>query len=354
MLLLGYLVHRLLRGYLVVLASMAALIWLLELLQLLEEAVGGQGVVLSAWQATRAIPESLVDLLPLASVLATAWVVGTLNRDHELAAMRSVGLSLKYISLIALIPGFALGLAGLAAMQWATPVFYDEMDRLVGTRLGESGLWHGTHGLWIRENNAYLNVGQLHLGRTPQNLSIYQFDERGRLESRISAEAATILSENEWRLERVRVERFPADGGRSTLEEDELRWDSFLTGNELERFLRSPASLPVTDLWRYVSDLRTRGLEHAEYEMVLWRRLALPLASLGMVLLAMAVAGPHSSRIVSMRVPAAIGIGIAYQLFAELVVLAGLTFALPVIPTALLPVAVAVGAALWLLRHVDE
>jgi lipopolysaccharide export system permease protein len=355
MVLYGYFVVRLLRGYFVVLASIAALIWLLEMIQLLEDSPGGgYGVFLTAWQATRAIPESLVDLLPIGSVLATAWVVGTMNRDHELTVMRAFGVSLRRISVVALVPGVLLALAGLATLQWATPRFYAEMDRLVGTPLGESGLWHGTHGLWMRENHEYLNVGALRLGRSPENVTIYYFDEDGALERRIHAPEATILSAAEWRLENVRIEQFFPDGERRMERQGELVWPSFITASELERFLRSPASLPVTDLWRYVADLRARGLDYVEYEMILWRRLALLLASVGMVLIAIAVAGPQRSRVVGIRVAAAMAIGIGYQLLTEFITLAGLTFAVPVIPTALLPVLLLIGIASWLLWRADR
>jgi lipopolysaccharide export system permease protein len=354
MVLYSYLIRRLLRGYLVVLASIAALIWLLELLQMLEDAPNrGYGVLFAAWQATRAVPESLLDLMPVASVLATAWIIGMMNRDHELTAMRAFGLSLRRLSAVALVPGVLFGLTGLAVLQWATPVYYAEMDRLLGTRLGESGLWHGTHGLWMRDDERYLNVGGLHLGRTPQDVSIYHFDDQGRLEQRISAAQATILSPGEWSLEQVRIEHFLHDGRRRTEDYDRLIWDSFVTGQELERFLRSPASLPVTDLWGYVADIRARGLEYREYEMVLWRRLSLPLASIGMVLVAMGVAGPPRSRVFSIGIAAAIGIGLAYLLLAEVVALAGLTFTLPAMPMALAPVAVLIVAATLLLRRVD-
>jgi lipopolysaccharide export system permease protein len=350
-----YLFRRLMRGYVVVLASLAALIWLLEMLQLLEQGTGrGYGVFVIAWQATRGIPESLVDLLPVASVLATAWVVGTLNRDHELTVLRAFGLSLQRLSAIALIPGLALGLAGLAALQWATPIFYDEMDRLVGTQLGESGLWHGTHGLWMRENGEYLNVGHLHLGRTPEDVRIYHFGDDGRLEQRIAAAEATILSPQEWRLEQVQIETFTRDGERDVQYRDGMMWRSFVTADQLERFLRSPASLPVTDLWLYVEDLRRRGLEFAEFEIVLWRRLVLPLASVAMALIAMGVAAPQRSRVVSIRVAAAIGIGLGYLLLAEVVTLAGLAFQLPAAPLALLPVLLLIAAAIWLLRRADR
>jgi lipopolysaccharide export system permease protein len=355
MILVGYFVGRLVRGYLVVLGSIAALIWLLEMIQLLEGApAGGYGAFLTAWQATRAVPESLVDLLPIASVLATAWVIGTMNRDHELTVMRAFGFSLQRISAVALIPGILLALAGLATLQWATPRFYAEMDRLVGTRLGDSGLWHGAHGLWMRENHEYLNVGGLHLGRAPVDVTIYHFDADGALTQRIHAPHATILSPREWRLEDVHIEVFRDNGERRTHHQDAYRWQSFIAPDELERFLRSPASLPVTDLWRYVADLRARGLDHVEYEMVLWRRLALLLASVGMVLIAAAIAGPQRSRVVGIRVAAAMAVGIGYQLLTELVTLAGLTFTLPVVPVALFPVLLLIAIALWLIWRSDR
>jgi lipopolysaccharide export system permease protein len=127
-------------------------------------------------------------------------------------------------------------------------------------------------------------------------------------------------------------------------------WPSFLTERQLELFRRPPASLPLSDLWTYVESLRARDIDASEFELVLWRRIALPLACIGMVLIASALASRPTHRGgVSVKVTLAIGIGLGYQLLAGMAGVFGLVADLPTVAVALGPPVLLIALAAWLL-----
>ncbi len=348
-----HLVSRLLAGYLIAALSLGCLLWLLELLQRLEEGVGRFGELLNAaLSALLIVPEGLVDLLPVIAILATAAIMGGFQSRNELTVMRAAGVSVWRLTSVALIPGFGLALVALVALQWVTPMIQPGPDRLVGSSLGESGLWHPSHGLWVRQGNDFLNIQSLHLGRIPTDINLYQFDEADQLRRQISAEQALIFLERDWQLESVTVREYDEDGIVRIETHERLSWQSFLSASQLELLLAAPASLPLTDLWRYVADLRNRGQDMAEYEVVLWRRLALPLACLGMVLAAMATATmPLKRRGVSIRLAGAVVLGLSFQLVGEMSAYLGLLLGWPALPVALGPPAALALLAWWLLAR---
>ncbi len=347
----GYIIGRLLAAYLVAAIAIGALLWLLEMLQLLEAGIAGSmDLLLAAVQAATAVPEALVDLLPVITVLATAAAMSGLQARNELTVMRSAGVSIWRLTSVALIPGFAIALMALAALQWVTPMVHQGPDRIMGATLGESSLWHPWHGLWVRQGDEFLNVQSLHLGRIPTEINLYVFGEEGRLLRHIQADQAVIEPDARWRLEGVKIRDFDQMDETYFNQRHSLLWDSFLSVRELELLLSPPASLPLLDLWQYVAGLKQRDQEVAEFDMVLWRRLALPLSCLGMVLAAMATAAvPLKSRAVSVRVVAALTLGLGFQMLAELTSFAGLVLSLPVIPVALSPPIVLSLFAWWLL-----
>ncbi len=353
-LLASYIIRRLLLTYLVTALAMGSLLWLLELLERLEDGMSGSvDVLLMALQALRVVPDGLLDLLPVIAVLATAATMSVFQARSELTVMRASGVSIWNLTAIALAPGFALALLALAALQWVTPLLHEGPERLMGASLGESGLWHPWHGLWVRQGDEFLNVQSLRLGRIPTEVDIYEFADDGGLARHVHAEQALILDTGQWSLEQVRIRDFSLLGQAGFVERlDTLRWESFLSGRQLELLLSPPAGLPLYELWQYVDTLNARDQEVAEFEMVLWRRLALPLACLGMVLIAMAMAAvPLKSRAASVRIVSALAIGLGYQMAAEVVSYAGLVLRWPVIPVALgPPVALAV-LSWWLLAR---
>lgn len=346
-----YVIGRLFAAYLVTAVAIGALLWLLEVLQFLERGVDGvMDLVAVVVGALQIVPEGLIDLLPVIAVLATAAAMGGLQARSEMTVMRAAGLSIWRLTTIALVPGVLMALMALAALQWLTPAMQQGPERLIGASLGENGLWHPAHGLWIRQDDEFLNVKDLRLGRIPTGINLYRFSSAGALDEHVQAESAVVNSDGSWRLENVLLRDFRGGVEHAVVELDTLNWESFLPVRQLELLLSPPASLALTDLWAYVAGLKARGQEHAEVEMMLWRRLALPLSCLGMVLAAMATAAvPLKSRAVSVRLVAALTLGLGFQLLAELASYLGLVLHWPAVPVAVGPPLLLVGLAWWLL-----
>lgn len=332
-----YIIVRLAKGYAVVGLSLAALLWLLELLQRLEDAPAGRAFSV-AWQTVRVLPETLVELLPVVVVLATAAVMGGLNRDQEITAMRAAGISLGRIAGIVLVPAVAAALLALALLQWGTPLLYQGPTQITGPDLGQEGLWHPSYGIWLRQDQTFLNVSGLEHGRIPTAIRIYEYDGTGRLRRHISAARARPNPPSAWRLEEAVVREFGGVGGPQLRTYVEYTWESFLSAAELELLLDPPGTLPLTDLWQYVGTLAARQQDTDEFVLVLAQRLMLPLACAGMALVAVAaaVAAPRR-RGASLRVAAAMAVGLGYQLLTGMLVQAALVVAWPPLPVAVVP-----------------
>jgi lipopolysaccharide export system permease protein len=350
-LLAGYIVRRVLLSFLVATVAVGSLLWLLQMLDRLEDGLSGaMDILIVALQSMLAVPEALIDLLPVITILATAAAMSGFQARNELTIMRAAGVSIWRVTGVVLIPGFGVALLALAALQWVIPNVQQGPERLLGQSLGESGLWHPWHGLWVRKGDEFLNVQSLRLGRIPTGVDVYQFSADGPLQRHISADRALVKPDGRWRLEKALIRDYSAPRSEYATRHDELVWESFLSARQLELLLRPPASLPLADLWRYVRGLKERNQEVAEFEMVLWRRLALPLACLGMVLAAMATAAvPLKSRAVSVRLVAAMALGLGFQMLSEVSSYVGLVMAWPVPVVALMPPLLLSALAWWLL-----
>ena len=334
-----YLLSNLFAAYLVAALAIGSLLWLLQMLDNLEQGLSGAGdLMLAAFSAITQLPEGLIDLLPVIAVLATAAAMGGLQTRNELTVMRVSGLSIWRLTAQALIPGLVVSGLALVALQWVIPEMREQPERLIGASLGESGLWHPAHGLWIRSGDEFLNVESLRLGRIPTGIDIYQFAEDGQLERQIRSNQALVQADGTWLLEDVRQRNFDDIDSNYFQVSETMPWQSFLNARQLELLLSPPAALSLSDLWQYVAGLKQRGQEVAEFEMVLWRRLVLPLTCLVMVLAAMATAAvPLKSRAVTVRLVGALVLGLGFQMLTELATYVGLLLSWPVIAVTVLP-----------------
>ena len=345
-----HLLVRLFKGYGAMLLTIGALVWLIAMLERLGQSSASGSMMLVIWQALIQVPVDLIDLLPVVAVLATASVLSSMQAQRELTVMRASGVSLLQITRLALLPGLGIALAALLALQYLAPVLYQSPERLAGEALSESSLWHPWHGLWVRSETQFMNVGVMEAGQLPGQINIYEFGRDGELDRHIQA-AQAIPGASEWQLENVVVKSMGWHGDDDRIERvDQLTWPSFLTSRQLELFRQPPASLPLTDLWTYVGSLKQRDRDASEFELVLWQRIALPLACLGMVLIAAALsATPTKSRAVSLKVVAAVGIGLGYYLLTNLLGYFGLVVNIPAQPIAILPPLLLTLLSVWIL-----
>lgn len=343
-----YLLVRLLKGYGVMFIAVGALLWVTTLLEFLGESDGGSALE-SALRALLQIPVNLIDMLPVVAVLATATVLSAMHAQHELTVMRASGISLVRITRLALVPGVCIALGALVALQFLAPALYRSPERVAASGVGENSLWHPWHGLWMRSESQFMNVGRFEPGELPGEIAIYQFNDDGSLGSQIRAEQA-VPAPGTWILENVTVKRVDRQSADRISSHERYYWPSFLTERQLELFRRPPASLPLSDLWTYVQSLKMRDQDASEFELVLWRRVALPLACIGMVLIATALASRPTRRgAVSVKVTIAIGVGLGYHLLAGMAGFFGLVADLSPMLVALGPPAGLVLLSVWLL-----
>lgn len=343
-----YLLIRLLKGYGVMFVAVGALLWVTTLLELLGDSGGGSALE-SAVRALLQIPVNLIDMLPVVAVLATATVLSAMHAQHEMTVMRASGVSLIRIMRLALLPGVAIALAALVALQFLAPALYQSPERVAASGVGENSLWHPWHGLWMRSESQFMNVGRFEPGELPGEIAIYQFNPDGSLGSQIRAERA-VPAPGTWVLEDVTIKRVDRQSADRIAGFERYYWPSFLTERQLELFRRPPASLPLSDLWTYVQSLKMRDQDASEFELVLWRRVALPLACIGMVLIATALAARPARRgAVGVKVTIAVGVGLGYHLLAGMAGFFGLVADLSPMLVALVPPVGLVLLSLWLL-----
>jgi len=351
-----YLWRRLASGYLTVTLSLAALIWLLELLQGLESAQTGAGaLVATLWQAARLVPETLIDLLPLMVILAGTMVLGAMQRDHELTIVRGTGQSWRRIAVLAAAPALAVAFMALLFLQVAAPSLQKASKRITGVGASQGGLWSPEHGLWARSESEFLNVRRLEMGRIPSDLVIYRYADDGRLVETINAEQAAVADDGTWRLMQVRIRRLDERGQDRHRQRETLDWKSFITADQFELLVQPPQRLPPTELWRYLAALERNNQANARFSLLFWRRMALPLACLGMALIAVvaAASAPRSSR-TALRAAVATGLGLGYQLLVELISFSGLAIGLPASAVALIPPLTLIGVGLWWVSRADS
>ena len=195
-----------------------------------------------------------------------------------------LGLSLRGLLRMTLLPtlGFACALALASEFLVAPMQHHAETQRTV-LRSGNLDLLAGK-GLWSRTGQQFLNVRELPAGQSPEGISLYEFDETGKLQRAIEAERAELMSDRRWRLVNARIKDWTGNTRRNEFVAS-LDLGPFWSATELPALGQSLVAMSPHALYRYAEHLRLTGQDDRDVRMAFWDKASLPLATASLVLL---------------------------------------------------------------------
>ncbi len=279
-----------------VLFGFVALVQLLDLLNSADRIIkhhGDSPLALLRYAGLR-LPELVSFLLPFSVLIASLLALARLAQHNEVLAMKSMGMS-YYKLLVRFAPAaFSVALLHLAFADQIAPsasrALADWYAASTKLREPQDAADQSASGLWMRSGLTVVRVGAvLDKGSQLRGVTLFVRDKDGNLVGRITADRA-LHSDGAWRL--LNVERLSlADRpGGELVRTAEMPWETDLTPKHLHVLTTPPGSLSIRELLAFLSDA---GLgNHPDYWYKTWlhKRIAVPVASFLMILLAAPVA----------------------------------------------------------------
>jgi lipopolysaccharide export system permease protein len=264
----------------------------------------GRGV--TAYRLTQAlvyvslrIPNHLYELLPIAVLIGTIFVMARLAQSSEYTILRTSGLGPWRALRTLMALGLFFTVLTFAAGDYLAPAA-DRSAQLLKARL-QGRLTVGQTGAWLKERqrfNSYsVNVGALSPDGSMQSVRIFEADSRGFLVSVTQAPRASFADDGAWILEDADRREFGA--GQSKLSRVDrtrtprLRWPTEITQEMVSVALLKPDRMGTIDLFQYIQHLEANNQTSQRYEIEFWRKVFYPLSCVVMVVLALPFAYLH-------------------------------------------------------------
>jgi lipopolysaccharide export system permease protein len=324
------------------LSGFVAFLLLLDLMNRGDDVVlrhGKSAVALAKYAALR-LPDLASFILPFAVLIASLLMLAKFARNNEIMALKASGLSF-YRLLLNLAPAALLvGLLHFIVSDQVVPRtarILQEWDAAAaapapkpakgGTANKDSDTTPADNlpltapspgasrsGDWIRDGDSYVRIETvLADGKELRGVTIFERQGHAVLNERLLAERA-LFDGTSWRL--FNVQKLSLAGGQDRKPERiaEMPWGTSLTPNHLTDLTTDPATLSVGEVWRFVShpDVGSRPVDF--YDTWLLRKLALPLVTIMMILLAAPVA-QGLQRHGGLGAGLAVGVGLGFLYF---------------------------------------
>ncbi|ART82906.1 lipopolysaccharide ABC transporter permease LptG [Oceanisphaera profunda] len=265
------------------LVGLAAIIRYVEQLRSVGE---GTYTLLSAfYYVLLSMPQEIVLFFPIAALLGGLIGLGQMASNSELVVMQSAGRSRFNIVVSALKTTLPLMLVIMLVGEYVAPATKLASDDLRSQAKSGGQVVLSVYGVWAKDNDAYINIGQAKRDGTLSDITLYYFDENTRLSRITQAESATYLDPL-WRLTNVTDTLFNAGVSIQTQHQDTREWQTSLTPEKLGVVAIDPNELSMRGLWEYQGYLADNGQDSGLYALEFWRKALQPVMVIAMMLLA--------------------------------------------------------------------
>ena len=160
-------------------------------------------------------PTRAYELMPVAVLIGTLYVLSHLASNSEFTVMRAAGMSPGQAGWLLLRTGLVFALLTFALGEWIAPAS-ESMAQRVRLRAMMAMVSQDLYsGLWFKDERAFINVREARDAQHLVGVRIYQFDAEHRLERITSAARGDFLEQGLWRLSDVVQTQFTAEGPRT-------------------------------------------------------------------------------------------------------------------------------------------
>lgn len=266
-------------------------------------------VTYTVWLALLAVtfglPKHLYELLPIAVLIGSIFVMARFAQSSEFTIMRTSGLGpwMALRTLLVLGAGFVVLTVAVgdyiapAAERWALVAKAKYLGQTSTT---------GSTGAWLKEKTKdgtlAVNVRAVRADGALTGIRIFEFDRQGRMTLQLHADQGQVQEEaDNWLLENARLTRLSyasstASDSAAAVTKDshaQLNWPTSITSEMLIAAVHKPDRMPTLELFQFIQHLKTNDQSAQKYEIEFWRKVFYPLSCLVMVVLALPFAYLH-------------------------------------------------------------
>ena len=283
--------------YLSVALVFAALLMLFAFLDLIHELnVMGKGQYHLGYVllfVVLTVPAHVCELFPVAVLVGTIFALVQMAASSELTIFRVSGASLW--QMVGALFRIALPLVILSFVfsEFIAPPSERMAQQLrLKAQNAQVTLKEFRSGVWVKDENSFVNVKNVMLDTSLSDIDIYRFDETYHLQAITNAKRANFIEQGRWQLEDILETRFDRQGTSIHVAQNQ-EWHSALNPGILSVLLVVPEQMSAYDLYQYAGHLKDNRQKSARYEIAMWNKLVYPFVLAVMMLLALPFASYH-------------------------------------------------------------
>ncbi len=230
------------------------------------------------------IPKTLYEVFPMAALIGSILGLSVLARDSELIVMRAAGVSILRIVLSVLKVGVILALFATLMGEVVSPFTETKAQKIRNESMQTNIGQESNTGVWLRDDNTYVNIGEVLPDLTLLGIKIFEFDGENFLRFLSTAEQGEYQNQR-WLLKGLKRTMI-SDESSAADQVNAAYWSTVVSPEILRVFMIQPDQLSIWQLRRYIDHLRSNKQDTSSYELAYWSKVVTPFATAVMLILA--------------------------------------------------------------------
>ncbi len=371
-----YFASEIYRSVLFVLVAFLALFSFFDMMGEVRSVHGPYRIEHAFLYVTLGLPAYAYELMPIAALIGTIYVMAQFAARSEFTVMRASSLSMTGAIGLLLRIAVVLSLLTFVLGEFIAPKASEFRESFKRRIEGAAISAEFRTGLWAKDvlrdpatreaiGSRFLNAGKVEPDGVLRGVQIYEFDRSMHMQRMVAADEARYAGDGVWQLRKVdelRLKPIAAPSERSQPAVTERRkfetsvMSSEITPDIMAVLVAEPSKMSAVDLALFSRHLEENKQRTDQYDIALWTKLLYPFA----VFVMMAVALPFAylqvrSGGLSLKIFIGIMIGVSFQLINSLFSHIGLLNTWPPVATAAMPSLLfllgAIMALWWVERH---
>lgn len=371
-----YFASEIYRSVLFVLVAFLALFSFFDIMGEIRAVQGPYRIEHAFLYVTLGLPAYAYELMPIAALIGTIYVMAQFAARSEFTVMRASSLSMTGAIRLLLSIAVVLSLLTFVLGEFVAPRSSEFRESFKRRIEGAAISAEFRTGLWAKDvlrdpstqaqiGSRFLNARKVEPDGVLRGVQVYEFDRNMHLQAMVTADDARYAGDGIWQLRKVDEMRLqpvsaPAERNqplvtvRRKLDTSTMR--SEVTPDIMSGMIAEPNKMSTVDLLQFSRHLEKNRQQTEQYDIALWSKLLYPLAVFVMMAVALPFAYLHvRSGGLSLKIFVGIMIGVSFQLVNSLFSHIGLLNTWPPFATAVMPSALfllaAVVALWWVERH---
>ena len=225
------------------------------------------------------LPLIIVQITPVGILLAVLITFGLMNKNNEIVALKSGGMSVYHFLRPVLSLGILFTIVYFIFAEIVVPVTVSKANEIWRVEVKKLTVTAERKNIWIKGHRSIAFISYFNpQDQTISGVTVNRFDSGFKLIRRVDA-ARGKYQNNQWILYDVMEQKLDSQNESYTVSFEDQKVEALdLSPEDLKRVAKKSEEMSFQELYRYIEDVESEGYDATPYRVDLQAKFALPLA----------------------------------------------------------------------------